>query len=266
MTRILTLFIVFSSLAYGQEIKYRFQTAFSLQTIVNAGTRSFEDVSKLENYNAVYEQEIYNIDYKNNTGSLGFNWKLGINWVVEKDYSLRQTFSVFGEMYQEQIDFELTAHYGEIVNSYPNSENVIVGYKGTAILNGLGYGAQTEFLYLYHLNQGWKVGGGLSLVSRFRNDVALKQENYVPNFQHLSYGHYWTKQAGISAHIEKATDRWIYFLNFNQAAATMKNFYSKGGKYFAQGEVLHPISHNMDFRFPFTIQFGAAVQFRKTRK
>lgn len=265
MPKILSLFFLFSQFAFSQEIKYRFQSAFSLQTIINSGQRSFEGLSKMENTDAVHEQEVYKIDYKNNTASLGFNWKVGVNWAIEKKYSIRQTFAVFGEMYQEEIQFELTAKYGEILNASPQFENVEEGYTGTAILNGLGYGANSELLYFYHLKNGWKAGGGLSYTARFRNDIVLRQVDYVPNHQHLTYGHYWTKQLGVSAQLEKSSERWTYFINFNQAIATLKGKNAKGARYFQDGEVLHPISHNMDFRFPFTIQFGAAVQFRKTR-
>lgn len=270
MNRSLIFFLFFvSQVAYSQDSKYRMQASLGLFSVMNYGTRSFEGVSKNDPNLSVYETEIYDIDYKNFTFSSGIHVKLGWNWVQKKNYSIRQTSSLAFEIYKEQIDFELIdiGNGDSALNGgYYGESSVEVGYKNTAANANLGWVATQELIYLWNF-ENISVGGGIAYTFRFRSDRGFNQNFggvYIPNSTAIYFGTYYTKQLGFVFHIEKQMNRSIVYLNLNQQFFTTKK--EKGGKYFEEGETLHPVSHNMDFRFPLLIQFGGSIQFAKNKK
>lgn len=245
------------------------QASLGLFSVMNYGTRSFEGVSRNEQDFSIYETEIYDIDYKNFTFSSGIHFKLGWNWIQKKNYSIRQTSSFAFEIYKEQIEFELTdigngdsAQFG----NYGGSSMVDVGYRQFAVNSHIGFVSTQELIFLRNF-ENISVGGGISFTVRSRNDRGFNKNlsgAYIPNSTILYFGNYETKQLGLVFHIEKQMNRSMVYLNLNQQFFTTKK--EKGGKYFEEGETLHPISHNMDFRFPLLIQFGGSLQFAKNKK
>lgn len=113
-----------------------------------------------------------------------------------------------------------------------------------------------------------RIGGGLAFNVMRRSDAVYKYNTnvYGPNSAALGYGRYTTKQLGIVFHVEKIFDRWSVFLNLNQAFLTTKKSINKGGDYFPEQDKLHPISHNLDYRFPLYINFGTTIGIRKIRR
>ncbi len=236
---------------------------------MNSGLRSFEDVSRVENYLGVYETEVYDIDYKNFTFSSGFHLKLGWNWVQKKNYSIRQSGSIAFEVYKEQIDFVLTdIGNGDSVSwGYWGESDVKIGYQETAVAANFGIAVTQELIYLRN-KENFSWGGGVSFTSRTRSDIPFNQSPsqgvYIPNSRSLAWGRYYTQQIGLVFHIEKVMNRGMIYLNLNQQVFTAKR--DKGAKWFLEDNELNPVSHNMDFRFPLIIQFGGSLQFGKNKK
>lgn len=270
MKSTLALIFLISSISYAQDSKYRMQASLGLFSVMNPGTRSFEGVYRIHNDYSVYETEVYDIDYKNFNLSSGFHLKVGWDWVQKKHYKIRQSTSFGLEIYQEEIDFTLKdIGFGDSVqySPYLGSSIVEVGYSEKATAPGGGYVFTQEILFLRnHENISW--GGGIAYTFRHRDDRAFNgspiSEIYVPNSRAITFGQYRTHQLGIVFHIEKAFNRGMIYLNLNQQFLTIKK--RKGAEYFADGNELNPISHNMDFRYPLLIQFGGAIQFAKNKK
>ena len=102
------LLLFFFQTSYAQDQLYRFQFSVSGQSILNYGTRGFDNVSaQTTDFSSVYVVEKYNIDYQNFSFSSGFAFKLSLNWVNNNNYILRQSTSLFFDISDEKINFEL---------------------------------------------------------------------------------------------------------------------------------------------------------------
>lgn len=245
------------------------QVSGSLYSVLNYGTRSFENVYRNEKLMAVYETEKYDIDYKNNTMSAGFQLGLSWNWINKKRFTIRQRTAVAFDIYREHVTFILVdIGNGDSVSSgaYYGESVVNLGYQETAVASGIGFTASQELLYLRNKDS-WSWGGGISVNTRQRNDVMFNRRVggvYIPNARALGYGQYFTHQLGVVLHAEKQYERLLLFINLNQQVATLKK--QKGAKYFTDGNELNPVSHNLDFRFPVLINAGVSFQFAKVKR
>ena len=248
------------------------QMSLGFHSTMFYGTRSFDNVSR-ESWEDIdyYDYEEYSVDYKNGTFSAGFNYSLSFNWINKKNFILRQTSKIFVEIYDEKLNYTLT-HFEEdssyIPSHYLNELNL--NESNFASINGVGWGAFQELIYLHKLDNSWNIGGGLSYNWMRRDDRHFQYswDYYAPNHTRLTWGRYTTQQLGVVFHVEKVYSDWSIFFNFNQAVLTLKSQRNKGGDYMNKslGEHINPISHNLDFRFPLYIQFGASWQFKKLKR
>lgn len=261
-------FLFFCSTSFSQGDRYRLETSLNLQTITYYGTRKFKEVKQDPFAQSKYETEKYNTSYNFST-SIGFNYKLGINWINTKGgHILRQSGFLFFEIYKEEANFELIDFEVGDTLEFPNpniSQDIQVGYRGTTVMQGLGIGAGTEMLYLFKKDN-FALGGGLSFVFRRRSDYPVASDFYAPVGDNRQTYRYDTKQLGVVFQLERSYDMWKWYINLNQAVLTTKKQTEKGTWYFPDNEVLLPVSQNLDFRFPLTIQLGAAIQFWKVKK
>jgi hypothetical protein len=259
------------SIGFGQD-QFRLQFAMSVHSTMYGGTRSFEKVSRSDFKDmSYYEYEEYSIDYSNFAFSGGLNLRFSLNWLNNEKNVIRQSISGFTDFYEEKINYKLTDFMVGDTNSYPNGlyqNDFDLGDENLALMNGVGVGLTNEIIYLRKLESNWNIGGGIAFNIIRRNDWSYKwsYELYGPNHTRLTYGQYTTKQLGIILHIEKSFNRWNFFMNFNQAILTTKKEANKGGEYYPEQDRIHPISHNLDYRFPLLINFGTAVQFGKVKK
>lgn len=260
------------SIGFGQD-QYRMQFDLSLHSTMFGGTRSFENVSRTT-YSTLsyYDWEEYSIDYKNFRFSGGLKIGFGFNWINSKNTILRQSISVFADIYNELITYELTDYQDDDsinMSPFPGQQTTYeIGDSYQANLNGMGLGLINDLIYMRKLENGWNIGGGIAFNIIRRNDAVYKYYSsvYGPNSAALGWGRYTTKQLGLLFRIEKSFNRWNIFLNLNQAVLTTKKEEKKGGDYYPESDKTHPISHNLDYRFPLMINFGTAVQFGKVKK
>lgn len=247
------------------------QFGISMHSNLFGGTRSFENVSRSgSNTIFYYQEEEYAIDYKNLALSFGLNLKLSWNWINSAKYVLRQNTSVFVDVYQEEITYTLTNFETGDSNSIPPpwfAEDFQIGDKNVAIMNGIGFGFTNDLVYLRKLKSNWNIGGGIAFNIINRDDRSYVEylNHYGPNDTRYYFGTYRTKQLGLVFHLEKTYASWNYFLNLNQAVFTTKKNGNKGGDYFPEADRIHPISCNLDYRFPLLINIGAVIQFRKIK-
>lgn len=271
MTKTLIALLFVSSVSFGQD-EYRMQFGVSAHSTMFGGTRSFENVSRSGPQNITYyDKEVYSINYANFNFSAGLNFKFSFNWLNRGKGILRQSVSGFADFYEEKISYTLTDYEIVDTNYFPATwynHDFQIGDENLARMNGLGFGLVNDLIYLRELKSNWKIGGGIAFNIMRRHDWSYKwsYDQYGPNDTRLYYGQYTTKQLGLVFHLEKSFERWNIFLNLNQAFLTTKKEELKGGEYYPEVDRMHPISHNLDYRFPLLINFGTAVQFRKLKR
>jgi len=255
-------------LSSGQAPNYRFQLDLSFQSILNYGTRSFSSLEKDNESVGKYQYEWYDIDYKNLTISNGFNLKFAVNWLNREKYVLRNSTSLFAEIYTEEVFYELVDFEIGDTAFFPNPdivEDVELGYSGSAIFQGISYGVTHEILFLRKFKNRLGVGAGLSYTMRARNDLPDYTSAYAPVSSMRTRPGYWTKQLGVSFQIERSLDKWSWFINLNQEVLTVKKEENKGALFFSDPFSKFPISQNLDYRFPLIIQFGGSFHFGKIK-
>ena len=263
--------IFIQSLTFAQQDHYRMQLGFAFYSSLFLGTQSFDKVSRTGfNDLSYYEYEEYFIQYPKTSPSIGGNLRLSLNWLDKKKYVLRQSSSIIVERYQEEIIYQLTDYKVGNTSFFPNESyehDFQIGDIRTAELNGIGFGLLNELVFIRKLESHWNVGGGLSFNIIRRNDADYfwSFEEYGPNDQRLTYGSYTTKQLGLIIQAERTFPRWNAFINLNQSILTAKKNSKKGGDYFPEEDHLHPLSHNLDYRFPLQMNAGIALKFSTIR-
>ncbi|MDX1350315.1 MAG: hypothetical protein R3279_08710 [Putridiphycobacter sp.] len=265
MNKILLLFSLWSSILHGQSDN-RFQVGFSFHSTVFLGLRSFNNVSRMvySQDHQYYQYEAYDINYINFGSSAGFNLQLGINWLNNTKYIIRQNFACFADFFREQIEYTLVDFVVGDPLFYPNlwltNESFGIGTVQTAKMDGFGLGLSSEVIVLKPLQNQWNVGGGISINRLHRSDASyhFTENFYGPNNARLVSGVYISKQLGIVIHAEKRFKTWNAFLTVNQMLFTMKKNKHKGAAYFLEDKTIYPLSHNLDYRFPVLINVGGA--------
>lgn len=262
----------------GQD-NYRMQFGMSFHSTVFTGFRSFENIDfrSSSGYSGVsfYEIEKYDINYQNFGSSAGINLKWGLNWVNNRNYIIRQNVSYFLDYFRERIDYTLVNFENKDSTYQPSkyfSNTPYIGETRRAKMDGFTFGFTNELILLKKLSKKWNIGGGISWNWINRSDRSFDnmydgngQQIYAPNFARLVNGTYVTTQIGLVFHAEKQLRRWNWFVTANQMIFTTKKAKNKGAYYFPETIKLWPISHNLDYRFPAIINFGAAIPFDKIK-
>lgn len=257
---------LFASVSFGQDDRYRMDVGLSLHS------KRFWD-QKIEHVLApgidhipVYKTEYYDLTYDYNGMSLGFNFSISFNWINQEHFILKQRHNLAIEIYTDRVTFTLSdiGDGSTIDSSHFSTNEVPLGYTNSATFNGIVGINRNEILGLWVSDNDFQIGGGVSHNYWAVVDDPKFTDGYVPWGFPRGWGAYWTHQLGVSAHFEKKFDWWSVFINLNQTFLTLKK--EKGSVMFRTKNELEPVSHNIDFRFPLTFQFGAAINFWKIKK
>ena len=109
MTRILILFVLFSTSSYSQE-NFRFHFSISEHSIVNWGSKEYSNVAKEEDGITFYENESYDIRYKKKQlFTRSFCWGVRLQLVhFSESFAQKLTFPFFTNSTNEEIYFKIT--------------------------------------------------------------------------------------------------------------------------------------------------------------
>ena len=262
MRQILTLIVLFSSFAFGQDDVYRFHFFAGLNSIVNWGEKELNGVYQPSDAYSKYLSETYDVQYKKNNYSPGLVVGFGFDWVSKEKFVLRQEVSLFGNSVTEQINFEIVdIGNGDTTGRDDYSTNQVnVGYKNRVVGIGKSIGTKIGILGIYKRDK-LNLGLGFNWTRRFSEDLFYYGRGYNPWSHGRQTMNYLTHQLDADFRIEYCFGRWSTFFNCSQKFVTLKK--EKGARYFDETVDVYPFSHNLDFRFPTTFTLGIQLNFKR---
>jgi hypothetical protein len=267
-----------ASLSVAAQNKYRFSVGGGFHSMMFWGLRDFKDVEAPQgaDVNRVYQNERYNLDYKNFVGSTDYSFGISVNWFNKEGWILSQRISCYLGQLTDEINLELIdIGDGSTTVYYPipefNSSNVGVGTMANVRYQSEIFGGLTSLVLLRKINpRNIAVGGGVyytvyqSMDRWWNGKDAILSEGYHATYMERGKGVYTSSHIGISLN---ATWNWKFiqcYVNVGNSIFTTKKEENKGKWY---GDfTFFPTSHNFDYRFPLSFETGIALSLDKIKK
>lgn len=241
------------------------------------GLHDFKDVVCPAQYDVlrIYDQEKYNLNYKNFSGSIDYSFGFSVNWINRKRVMVSQRFSYFKGSWNDGLELTLTDIGDGSLAYYPMTEfsSANVGIGSVACLNYRseisGFSTSLVF-YLPSAVKSIQIGAGINFNMFGSDDTWWRGkemaiiEGYRPAYLERGSSYYGTQQLGLSVN---AIWSWKFiqvYLNLGNSFLTTKKDENKGQWY---GDFnFFPTSHNYDYRFPLTFETGIALSFDRIKK
>jgi len=165
----LTSVLFFIAVIGNAQNNYRFSVGGGFHSLVFTGFRSFENVEAPQQYdvNRIYQQEKYDLDYKNFSSSVNYSFGFAVNWFNTAKWILSQRFGYYKGQFTDEINLQLTdIGDGTVTDYYPvsefNSSNVAIGTMSNVRYQTELQGVLTSVIFLRKLSErNLAIGGGV---------------------------------------------------------------------------------------------------------